>query len=200
LGLIMITHLGPGIDRSKDKPTSDRQGEGSQAKAGAALVNHITQYHNKGFLIKRVTSDGEGSIKASRPQVESPGADLNILGHGSHTPHAKSAIRHIKNKARSTLHSLPYVLPQNCVQHSLALLSTQLTWCQKSTPLDTFQHTLRSLDAFPTSDVKHFTPLASQAFSNAPAIHSITLHRHAGTFASGWAQPITSLARTDALT
>jgi Reverse transcriptase (RNA-dependent DNA polymerase) len=111
LGLIMITHLGPGIDRSKDKPTSDRQGEGPQAKAGAALVNHITQYHNKGFLIKRVTSDGEGSIKASRPQVESLGADLNILGHGSHTPHAKSAIRHIKNKARSTIHSLPYVLP-----------------------------------------------------------------------------------------
>ena len=111
LGLIMITHLGPGIDRTKDKPVNDRQGEGSRAKAGAALVTHITQYHNKGFKIKRVTSDGEGSIKAARSQVEALGVDLNILGHGSHTPHAESAIRHIKNKARSTMHSLPYVLP-----------------------------------------------------------------------------------------
>lgn len=111
MGLIMITHLGPGIDRIKDKPTNDRQGDGSRAKAGSALVSHITQYHNKGFIIKRVTSDGEGSIKATRDQIEQLGVDLNILGHGSHTPHAESAIRHIKNKARSTLHSLPYVLP-----------------------------------------------------------------------------------------
>ena len=63
LGLIMITHLGPGINRNKDKPLSDRQGDGSRAKAGIALVNHIKQYHNKGFHIKRVTSDGEGSKK-----------------------------------------------------------------------------------------------------------------------------------------
>ena len=39
------------------------------------------------------------------------GVEMNILGHGSHTPHAEAAIRHIKNKARSTMHSLPYALP-----------------------------------------------------------------------------------------
>ena len=36
---------------------------------------------------------------------------MNILGHGSHTPHAESAIRHLKNKACSTVASLPYPLP-----------------------------------------------------------------------------------------
>ena len=36
---------------------------------------------------------------------------MNILGHGSHTPHAEAAIRHVKNKARSTLFSLPFPLP-----------------------------------------------------------------------------------------
>ena len=55
----------------------------------------------KGFRIKRVTSDGEGSIKAFRPEIELLGVQLNVLGHGSHTPHAESALRHIKNKARA---------------------------------------------------------------------------------------------------
>ena len=35
---------------------------------------------------------------------------LTILGHGSHTAHAESAIRHVKNKARAILHSLPFPL------------------------------------------------------------------------------------------
>ena len=35
---------------------------------------------------------------------------MNILGHGSHAPHAKSAIRHVKNKARSVVHSLSFPL------------------------------------------------------------------------------------------
>ena len=45
---------------------------------------------------------------------------MNILGHGSHSPHAESAIRHIKNKARSTVASLPYTLP---VRWSAALIA-----------------------------------------------------------------------------
>jgi hypothetical protein len=98
LGLIMVTHLGPGIDRTKDKSNSDRQGDGSRAKAGQSLLTHIQQYHEKGFFIKRVTSDGEPSIKAVRSEVERLGVELNILGHGSHTPHAEAAIRHIKKK------------------------------------------------------------------------------------------------------
>ena len=36
---------------------------------------------------------------------------MNILGHGMHTPHAEAAIRHVKNKARSTVASLPYTMP-----------------------------------------------------------------------------------------
>lgn len=58
---------------------------------------HINQYAAKGFSIKRVTSDGEASVRAVRSDVEALGVELNILGHGSHTPHAEAAIRHIKN-------------------------------------------------------------------------------------------------------
>ena len=83
-----------------------------RAKAGQALINHIHQYMSKGFTIRRVTSDGEASIRSIRTEVEALGVELNILGHGSHTPHAESAIGHIKNKARSTMYSLPYVLSQ----------------------------------------------------------------------------------------
>ena len=112
LGLIMVTHLGPGIDRSNTaKANSDRQGDGARSKARRTLITHIQQYVSKGFAIKRVTSDGEPSIKAVRPDVEAMGVEMNILGHGSHTFHAEAAIRHIKNKACSTMHSLPYALP-----------------------------------------------------------------------------------------
>lgn len=125
LGPIMITHLGPDIDRTKEKPVNDRQGEGSRAKAGAALVTHITQYHNKGFIIKRVTSDGEGLIRAAREQVEALRVELNILGHGSHTPHAESAIRHIKKKRDQHCIACRMSFQPNCVQHSSLLLFTQ---------------------------------------------------------------------------
>jgi hypothetical protein len=54
LGLIMVTHLGPG---AHDRP--DRHAERSKAKAGTSLMLHISHYIAKGFRIKRVTSDGE---------------------------------------------------------------------------------------------------------------------------------------------
>ena len=105
MGLIMITHLGPA------QGATDRSSEKSKAKAGQCLIDHIAIYVAHGFTIKRVTSDGEASIKAVRHEIELQGVEVNILGHGSHTPHAEAAIRHVKNKARSTVASLPYVLP-----------------------------------------------------------------------------------------
>ena len=107
LGLIMVTHLGPGQEKTTGFTTS----EGSRSKAGKALLLHLNQYKAKGFHIRTVTSDGEGAVKSARTLVEDFGAQVNILGHGSHTPHAEAAIRHVKNKARSTLYSLPFPLP-----------------------------------------------------------------------------------------
>ena len=107
LGLIMVTHLGSG----QEQKTGSKTSEGSRSKAGKALLLHINQYKAKGFYIRTVTSDGEGAIKSVRTSVEEFGAQLNILGHGTHTPHAEAAIRHVKNKARSTLYSLPFPLP-----------------------------------------------------------------------------------------
>ena len=78
--------------------------------AGQSLLMHIQQYMIKDFRIKRVVSDGEASMKAVRTEVEALGVQLNILGHGSHAPHAESAIRHVKNKARSVVHSLSFPL------------------------------------------------------------------------------------------
>ena len=47
LGLIMVTHLGPASETTKDSKT-DRQSLGARAKAGRALVMHIKQYLSKG--------------------------------------------------------------------------------------------------------------------------------------------------------
>ena len=112
LGLIMVTHLGSGSESTTDKlsVTTDRHAVRAKSYAGQAVILHIQEYMLKGFRIKRVTSDGEGSIKAFRPEIEQLGVQLNVLGHGSHTPHAESAIRHIKNKARAVLHSLSFPL------------------------------------------------------------------------------------------
>ena len=119
LGLVMVTHLGPG----QDKTTSGTKAtEGSRSKAGKALLHHLSQYTAKGFHVKTVTSDGEGSVKSVRSIVEELGVNVNILGHGSHAPHIESAIRHIKNKARSTLYSLPYPLPSRLAAALIAFV------------------------------------------------------------------------------
>ena len=65
-------------------------------------TDNINQYDAKVFRIKRVTSDGEPAIKATKLDLEALGVELNVLGHGSHTSHTEAAIRHAKNKARST--------------------------------------------------------------------------------------------------
>jgi hypothetical protein len=118
LGLIMVTHLGPGFDRT----VTDRQGQKSKSKAAESLFIHIRQYEAKGFRIKTVTSDGEPAIRAAKQDLESRGIELNILGRGSHTPHAESAIRHIKNKARSTAHSLAFSLASRLVAALIAFV------------------------------------------------------------------------------
>ena len=127
LGLIMVTHLGPGSEvgrtgadisvtpnitttKKADKKNS-AQAEGSKAKAGKSLLNHIKGYIDKGFRISRVSSDGEPAIKAVSHDLLSLGIDLNVLGRGSHVPHAEAAIRLVKNRARSTRWSLPFNLP-----------------------------------------------------------------------------------------
>ena len=95
LGLIMVNHLGPGNQATS---SHEKSAERSRSKAGEALLMHITQYHAKGFRVLTVTSDGEGAVKSIRQEVQKLGVELNILGRGSHTPHAEAAIRHVKKK------------------------------------------------------------------------------------------------------
>ena len=113
MGLIIVSHLGPGIDRSETKGPPAK----SRAQAGGALMKHIKIYDAKGFTVSTVTTDGEPSVIALRSIFDENNITLNVLGHGSHVPHAEAAIRHIKNKARSTAHSLPYDLPAKWAPH-----------------------------------------------------------------------------------
>ena len=115
----MVSHLGPGNETTS---SNEKNAERSRSKAGEALLMHVTQYHAKGFRVLTVTSDGEGAVKSIRQEAEKLGVEINILGRGSHTPHAEAAIRHVKNKARSTLHSLPYTLPSKLAVHLIAFV------------------------------------------------------------------------------
>jgi hypothetical protein len=102
MGLIIVTHLGPGIDRADKKAITDR----AKSFAGSALLNHIRIFEAKGFQVSSVTSDPELKTVLQQSNIT-----LNVLGRVSHAHHAESAIRHLQNKARSTAHSLPYTLP-----------------------------------------------------------------------------------------
>ena len=104
MGLIMVTHLGPG----KNGDVNDLK---SRKKAGKALLVHLHEYEMKGFNIRSVTSDNEGAIKAVKSSVNELGIDFSVQGHGTHMPHAESAIRHVKNKARAVLYGLQFPLP-----------------------------------------------------------------------------------------
>lgn len=119
MGLIIVSHLGPGIDRSESRGPPAK----ARSQAGAALLKHIRIYDAKGFTVSTVTSDGEPSIAALKSVLEEENITLNILGHGSHVPHAEAAIRHIKNKARSTAHSLPYDLPSKWAPHLVTFVT-----------------------------------------------------------------------------
>ena len=122
LGLIMVTHLGPGTVPHTTNNNTDKATSGSKAKAGQSLLAHLDTYASKGFKINRVTTDGEPAIRAIKTQLEHRGTELNILGHGSHVPHAESAIRHIKNMARSTLHNLGYPFPSRWTPFLIAFV------------------------------------------------------------------------------
>lgn len=120
LGLIMITHLGAGSDKDVN---ASSQTDGSRAKAGQTLLQHVQQYLSKCFRVTLVTSDGEGALKTVRKDIEQLGAArLNTLGHDTHSPHAEAAIRHMKNMARSTLHNLPFPLPTKLAASLIAFV------------------------------------------------------------------------------
>ena len=181
LGLIMVTPLGPGQDSTSSK---DKHSEKSRAKAGKALLLHLAQYHAKGFRVSSVTSDGEGAVKSSRQEVENLGIELNILGRGSHTPHAESAIRHIKNRAKSTLHSLPFALPSPSS-------STRRTWYQNSIRQDISLHILLSRGEFPTTKWMPHSHSGLQDFCSVLKEPRVIPVYPGLTTASGWEQPAT---------
>ena len=109
MGLLMITHLGPVNTPSQPLPTKTKD------QVGLSLLDHCDRYITQGFKVTRVTSDGELSIKSVRTELLKRNIEFNVRGHGSHAPHAESAIRHIKNKARSTALNLPYAIPTRWV-------------------------------------------------------------------------------------
>lgn len=94
-------------------------------------------YEAKGFTVSTVTSDGEPSIVTLKQVLLPINIALNVLGRGSRAHHAESAIRHIKNKARSTAHSLAYTLPGKWAPLRVrwtagcALSSVPCSWCDE---------------------------------------------------------------------
>ena len=199
LGLIMVTHLGSGIDRGKDPRVS--HAEGAKSKAGRSLLMHIQQYAAKGFVIKHVTSDGEASVSAVKSDVEALGVEVNILGHGSHTPHAEAAIRHIMNKARSTMYSLPYSLPSKLAAALIAFVVHTANMVPKVNAVGHLPaHTafMGRIPNFPRDGTPNRTLLEQLDSCNVSKARSAILQHHAVTTASGSGRPTTWREHIDA--
>ena len=124
MGLIMVTHLRPG----KNGDVNDLK---LRKKAGRALLLHLHEYEIKGFHIRSVTSDNEGAIKAVKPSVKDLSVEFSVQGHGTHMPHAESAIRHMKNKARAVLHGLQFPLPSKLAAPLITFVVTTVNMVPK---------------------------------------------------------------------
>jgi hypothetical protein len=84
----------------------------SQQEICAQIVKMLAVINHQGFTVANVKTDGEPALRALAPiLVRLHDLEVDRLGTGDHASKAERAIRSIKERCRSILHSLPYRLP-----------------------------------------------------------------------------------------
>jgi hypothetical protein len=97
LGLTVVHHLN-GITR------------GSQLLR--KLTDTINLYKMENFSIENILTDGESAMVAISGQLSEIGIRLEVSGSGQHVPVAENKIRQVKERVRSHVATLPYMLPK----------------------------------------------------------------------------------------
>jgi hypothetical protein len=75
----------------------------------------VASYKAHGFIIKTLSTDGEGSIASLKPEIEGWGIAVNTAGPGQHEAVAERSVREVKEHTRAVHHSLPYRLAASLV-------------------------------------------------------------------------------------
>jgi hypothetical protein len=102
LDLIIVDHL-PSYDANETK---------SKITIQTSLFSILGKYHAEGFHVKNIICDAEAALIAMEEKVNAYGSKLSYSLSSSHsTSIIDRKIRFIKDRARSTLHSLSFPLP-----------------------------------------------------------------------------------------
>ena len=83
-----------------------------------ALWRQVSFYSARGFIVRRLFTDGEGAIAALRTEIEGVvKIAVNLSGAGSHVPLVEVKIRQVKERVRGILNVLPHSLPHSLLSH-----------------------------------------------------------------------------------
>jgi hypothetical protein len=84
-------------------------------------------YRGEGFSIHNVLCDNEPTLPALEPTLGSLGIKLITAGiKSNHIASLDRAIRFLKDRVRTTLASLPYVLPKPLLRNAIAFVTHNL--------------------------------------------------------------------------
>lgn len=98
LGLTTVSELGLG------------KGSRSLKSVRTALFSQLATYASRGFVIKAIKTDPEGSLIALTEELGLKGIVVNPAGAGSHVPVIENKIMEVKNRSRGIKNTLPYRL------------------------------------------------------------------------------------------
>lgn len=76
----------------------------------SALLYQLATIDEQQYTVTHILSDNEGGISALYPELQRAGYIINPAGPGEHVPVVERKIRTLKERVRSYLQSLPYVL------------------------------------------------------------------------------------------
>jgi hypothetical protein len=85
------------------------------AKLEKAINNIISSIQSRGFIVQSISCDGEGGITAMIPALNRKGCwqlEVSIAAAGAHVSQVEVKIKFIKEKHRTLVCSLPYLMPR----------------------------------------------------------------------------------------
>lgn len=117
--------------------TAHHLGSGLSAKSTSSLSKILTEvimkYRGEGFSTHSVLCDNEPALTALEPTLGSFGIKLITAGiKSNHIASLDRAIRLLKDRVRSTLAGLPYVLPQPLLKYLVAFVIHNLNMINHS--------------------------------------------------------------------
>ena len=86
----------------------------------------FTRYNSRGFKIRKLITDSEANFLSLSSMLEKNGIILDPAGPNKHVHKVEVSIRILKERVRSILHSLPYMLPRKLIPFLVLFAAARL--------------------------------------------------------------------------